>query len=397
LPLVTNPVLIDGTTEPSYAGHPLIQIDGSGAGSDCDGLVLLGRQSVVQGLVVSGFSGAGIVLEGGSGNPVQGNQVGTDPGGTIAQPNGAGIDVVGSSSNTIGGAVAGAANLISGNLGAGIELVHSTQDSTAKLVAGNLIGTTADGLHALGNQEDGILLDSATSNTIGGTSAGEGNIISGNLGNGVETLSSSTDNLLEGNDIGTDQSGTLVLGNRGNGVSLGSSSNIIGCLTSGAGNTIANNGTGNVGAGVQLVGVVNQDTILSNPIHVNAGLGINLGNGPTPNHQPGTAGPNDSQNFQIFTSAQTDGKTTTIAGTLPGEPNSSYTLQVFWSPSPDPSGYGEGQNLVCTTSVETDSTGNCAISLTLPAAPPPGAVISATATDDAGNTSEFSPDISIRG
>jgi len=409
--------------------------------------------------VVSEFSGAGIVLEGGSGNLVQGNQVGTDPSGTIAQPNGEGIDVVGSSSNTIGGTAAGAANLISGNLGAGIELVHSTQDSTANLIAGNLIGTTADGssplgnqgsgiliqgatgnfigasdpvagntvsanvqngielasgatanliagnligttadsLHALGNQGDGILLDSATSNTIGGTSAGEGNIISGNLGNGVETLSSSTDNLLEGNDIGTDQSGTLVLGNRGNGVSLGSSSNIIGCLTSGAGNTIANNGTGNVGAGVQLVGVVNQDTILSNPIHVNAGLGINLGNGPTPNHQPGTAGPNDSQNFQIFTSAQTDGKTTTIAGTLPGEPNSSYTLQVFWSPSPDPSGYGEGQNLVCTTSVETDSTGNCAISLTLPAAPPPGAVISATATDDAGNTSEFSPDISIRG
>jgi len=262
---------------------------------------------------------------------------------------------------------------------------------------GNLIGTTADGLHALGNQEDGILLDSATSTTIGGTSAGEGNVISGNLSNGVEALTSSPDNLLAGNEIGTDRSATLALGNRGNGVSLGSSSNLIGGLNSEAGNTIANNGTGSVGAGVQLIGLVNQNTILSNSIHDNAGLGINLGNGPTPNHQPGTPGPNNFQNYPIFTSAQTDGKTTTIAGTLLGAPNSTYTLQVFWSPSPDPSGYGEGQTLICTTIATTDSTGNCVINLSLPAAPPPGAAISASATDDAGNTSEFSPDISIKG
>src|SRR5271157_5050977 len=111
-------------------------------------------------------------------------------------------------------------------------------------------------------------------------------------------------------------------------------------------------------------------------------------------------GPRDRtifQNYPIFTSAQTDGKTTTIAGTLLGAPNSTYTLQVFWSPSPDPSVYGEGQNLICTTSATTDSTGNSVINLSLPAAPPPGAAISATATDDAGNTSEFSPDISIKG
>jgi len=303
LPQITNPVLIDGTSEGEDAGPPLIQIDGSGAGSGCNGLVLSGGQSVVQGLVISGFSGAGIVLSGGSGNLVQGNQVGTDPSGTIAQPNGEGIEVVGSASNTIGGTAAGAANLISGNLGPGIELVRSTQDSMANLIAGNLIGTTADGLHALGNQEDGILLDSATSTTIGGTSAGEGNVISGNLSNGVETLTSSPDNLLEGNEIGTDRSGTLALGNRGNGVSLGSSSNLIGGLNSEAGNTIANNGTGSVGAGVQLIGLVNQNTILSNSIHDNAGLGINLRNGPTPNHQPGTPGPNNFQNYPIFTSA----------------------------------------------------------------------------------------------
>ncbi len=461
LPQITNPVLIDGTSEATSqgenAGPPLIQIDGSAAGTGCNGLVLAGGQSVVQGLVISGFSGAGIVLDGGSGNLVQGNQVGTDPSGTIARPNGVGIDVLGSSSNTIGGTAAGAANLISGNQGPGIELVSSTEDSTANLIAGNLIGTaaggssplgnqgsgiliqgatgnsigatgsaagnvvsanlqngieltsgatanliagnligtTADGLHALGNQKDGILLNSATSTTIGGP--GEGNVISGNLGNGVETLISAPDNLLEGNDIGTDGSGMLALGNGGNGVSLGSSGNTVGGLASGVGNTVAYNGTGSVGAGVQLDGLVNQDTILSNSIHDNAGLGINLGNGPTPNRQPGTAGPNNFQNYPIFTSAKTDGTTTTIIGALMGTPNSTYTVQIFWSPSPDPSGYGEGQYLICTTSAATDSTGNCTFTLTLPVAPPPGAAISATATDDAGDTSEFSPDFSIKG
>ena len=314
LPVITNPVSIDGTTEPSYAGVPLIQIDGSGAGLDCAGLVISGGQSVVKGLVVSGFSAAGIVVDGGSGNLIQGNRVGTDASGTVAEPNGEGI-LVSSSSNTIGGTATGAANLVSGNLDAGIALVDSeqgltanlisgnligttadgssplgnhgdgilieggngnsigvadspagnlisanlrngievTSGATATLIAGNLIGTSADGLHALGNQNDGILLDSATGSTIGGIGAG-GNTISGNLGNGVETLTSSPDNVLEGNDIGTDRSGALPLGNCGNGVSLGSSGNSIGGMLSGAGNTIAFNGTGDVGAGVQLVG-----------------------------------------------------------------------------------------------------------------------------------------------
>ena len=78
----------------------------------------------------------------------------------------------------------------------------------------------------------------------------------------------------------------MHLGNQGNGVNLGSSGNTVGGFSSGAGNTIAFNGAGVIGAGVQLVGLVDHDSILSNSIHDNAGLGINLGNGPTPNHPP---------------------------------------------------------------------------------------------------------------
>ena len=201
---------------------PLIQIDGSGAGPDCNGLVLSGGQSVLQGLVVSGFSGAGIVLDGGSGNLVKGDEVGTDPSGTVAQPNGAGIDVVGSSSNTIGGTAAGAGNLISGNLGAGIELVRSTQDATANLVAGNLIGTTANGSSPLGNLGSGILHRRGDRQFHWHADSAAGNVVSANLQDGIELTSGATANLIAGNQIGTTADGLHALGNHEDGILLDS-------------------------------------------------------------------------------------------------------------------------------------------------------------------------------
>jgi uncharacterized repeat protein (TIGR01451 family) len=458
LPTVSTPVVIDGASQPSYAGQPLIQIDGTRAGSACDGLVISGGASVVKGLAITNFTGSGLVLQSGGGNLVLANVVGADPIGKHAQPNGDGIEISGSSSNTIGGSVSGAGNLISGNSDSGMEIVASGQNSSANLiqgnligttangssllgnggsgilltgatgtdiggsvsgagnlisgngrhgvemgtgtsgtlVQGNLIGTTADGGHALGNLRDGLCLDGATGNTIGGTDPGSGNVISANSGNGVETLHSGTGNLLAGNYIGTDRSGALHLGNLANGVALGSSGNSVGGLSTGAANTIAYNGTGLVGAGVQLVGLVNQDSILSNSIHDNAGLGINLGNGPTPNQTPGTPGPNNFQNYPILTAAQTDGKTTSLGGTLLALPSSSYTIQVFTTPTADPSGFGEGQTLIDTFTVSTDSSGNASFNLGGQATSP-GSVISATATDSSGNTSEFSPDVGVSG
>ena len=112
---------------------------------------------------------------------------------------------------------------------------------------------------------------------------------------------------------------------------------------------------------------------------------------------PGRAGPNDFQNYPIFTSAVTDGKYTTVTGTLIGADNATYTVQMFWNLNADPLGYGQGQNLFSTIPVATDSNGNGYFSLTLPTSVPPGAAISATATDTSGNTSEFSPDITTQG
>ena len=167
LPEITKPVVIDGTTQPGYAGSDLIQIDGSKAGAHCDGLVLSGGASVVRGLIISGFSGAGIVLDGGGSNLVAGNEIGTDPTGTHAQPNAEGIKILGSSLNTIGGTLAGAGNLISGNLGHGIEIAKSSEDATGNAILGNLIGTTADGQQALPNKGDGILINGADANQVG--------------------------------------------------------------------------------------------------------------------------------------------------------------------------------------------------------------------------------------
>src|SRR3954467_18231 len=84
LPAITNPVVIDGTSQPGCSGQPLIRIDGSGVSPGCDGLVLAGGSSVVKGLVITGFRGAGIVLQGGGGNIIQGNILGADPTGTLA-------------------------------------------------------------------------------------------------------------------------------------------------------------------------------------------------------------------------------------------------------------------------------------------------------------------------
>src|SRR5262249_17409704 len=154
------------------------------------------------------------------------------------------------------------------------------------------------------------------------------NVISTNSGNGIETDGDTAGLQVVGNMIGTDITGTLHLGNGSNGVLLGSSSNTIGGAA-GAGNTIDYNGSGLVGSGVQLVGSVNDNSILSNSIYGNVGLGINLGYGPTANHAPGTPGPNNYQNYPNLSLAQSDGTSTTIGGSLYSVPNSGFQIQFF--------------------------------------------------------------------
>jgi hypothetical protein len=220
-------------------------------------------------------------------------------------------------------------------------------------------------------------------------------VIGGHYQNGIQ-LDASNDTLVQGNSIGTDPTGTNVLGNFGPGVFLlnGSSGDTIGGLAAGAGNTIAFNS----GAGV-VVGNYSGDlcvgnAILSNSIYENAALGIDLGDDfITPNTPGGPhSGPNELQNFPALTTAATFNGRTYIVGTLNSAPKATFTIQFFANSPPDPTGYGQGQSLIGTTTVTTDANGNASVSTSFPTVVPSGEAISATATDSGGDTSEFGQD-----
>src|SRR5262249_39954041 len=175
LPAITHPGVIDGTTQPGFAGTPLIVLDGSSAGASANGLRITAGNSTVKELVISDFGGAGISLETVGGNLIVGNYLGTDVTGSKGLGNGFGGLITGAKHNTVGGTAAGAGNLISGNID-GIRIQIS---GSGNLVQGNRIGTDATGTKALANTEVGVFI-LTSNNTVGGTAAGAGNTISGN-------------------------------------------------------------------------------------------------------------------------------------------------------------------------------------------------------------------------
>jgi titin len=125
---------------------------------------------------------------GATGNFVQGNYIGSnitgdsDLGNGEFEPSGvgAGVFVNGGNENTIGGTVSGAGNLISGNR-QGI-ILGFTDGATQNVVQGNLIGTNSSGTAALCNSNSGVWISGGSNNVIGGTTTAARNIISGNGG-----------------------------------------------------------------------------------------------------------------------------------------------------------------------------------------------------------------------
>jgi hypothetical protein len=208
-----------------------------------------------------------------------------------------------------GAAVADEGNLISGTGSDGIQIRFG---SNFNVVAGNKIGTNATGRISLGNSWDGVEIDSSSGNTIGGTGAGHANIISGNGNAGVE-LDGASGNLVEGNSIGTDATGTKARGNAEEGVKIDASStdNTIGGTSAIAGNLITNNGGPGI-AVTGDSSVRNQ--ITADRIFGNTGRAIDLGGeGVTENAATVRQGPNDLQNFPIIITSP-DGQTTGFLG-----------------------------------------------------------------------------------
>src|SRR5262249_30698600 len=158
-----------------------------------------------------------------SGNVIEGNYIGPDITGMQALGNGRSISLF-ASNNMVGGTVAGAGNVISGNSSDGI---HILSGAIANLIEGTYVGTDTTGAAALPNSGSGVEIDSgASGNTIGGATAAARNIISGNQNIGIYGTGSS--NLVEGNYIGTDVTGQYALGNSdGVWLSQGASRNTI--------------------------------------------------------------------------------------------------------------------------------------------------------------------------
>ena len=458
LPTITREVTIDGTTQPGFAGTPIIELNGSSAGGSASGIAITRGHCTVKGLVINRFRQNGILLSNGGTNTIvgnylgtdvtgalrrgnlkanllisssagnviggrtaaernvisgseedgvdilgaasrnniiQGNYIGTDAGGTLSVSNWNGIWITqGANNNLIGGTNAGAGNLISGNNEEGIEI----QDATARwnVIQGNLIGTDRTGTLSVSNRGVGVLFESSGGNQLGGSSPGARNVISGNAKDGVRVAgSTATNNLIQGNLIGLDITGSTNLGNQIHGICITNATeaasgspagNTIGGLGAGEGNILAFN----LRAGIAISSGTN--SVLGNSIYSNAGLGIDLGNiGVQANDLTDTdTGANNLQNYPVLGGATNQGGILAISGSLRSRTNLSYRLEFFTSPLAHSSTYGEGKHFIGATNISLSGTSSANFTANFPSIPAGDTVVTATATDPFGNTSEFS-------
>lgn len=461
------------TAEPNAVG---INVTNGNLGSN-----VIGGSAPADRNVISGNSGAAIILNSEQSNAIRGNYIGVTAAGTAALGNASGGIVIGTlgaaslGGPDIGGATAqagtGAGNVISGNGAHGIQ-IHVPPPPTVIAggnIHGNLIGLDATGVTAIPNTGAGISLEDSTIVSfgdsrlgpvdIGGAAAGTGNVISGH---GIGVIARADLVRIRGNFIGTDITGTLArpntfgvevstlggfgvtaliggdtalegniisgnasdglrvfvatatirrnrigvsatdapLGNGGFGVFVDSGVATLGTATAAHGNTIANNGdTGvQVRIGNPAVHNASDAAIEGNRIFANGGgpvpgMGIN-------NSAPdvvtandvgdGDGGPNGLQNFPVLTAASIAGGNLTVSGTLNSASGAVYRVEIFSNASCDPLGFGEGQSFLGGLNVLTDGGGNASFGPTVLPVPAGQTRITATATNVAGQTSEFS-------
>ena len=334
---------------------------------------------------VSGNSGDGIRVQDSSTNTiVQGNVIGFDATGAILANGGHGIVVADTNGpTTIGGAAPELDNII-GGADNGIYLVRA-QGTT---VLGNKIGVDEAVTTAVGGSTIGIAIEDGGSNIVGGLAAGAGNVVGGAADAGI-SIAASPNNTVVGNAVGTDPAGTLDFGNGTDGIRLATATT----LTTIDRNTIAFNGE----AGVAVAGSAsNRNRITRNAIDDNSALGIDLGaNAVTPNDpNDEDDGPNELQNFPVLASAPNIATETTVTGTLASAPSTAYTIELFSSPTCSIYGNGEGRTFQDDVVVTTNAAGDATVFAILGDLPI-GHVVTATATDPAGNTSEFGPCVAV--
>lgn len=337
---------------------------------------------------------------------VQGNYIGTDITGRAWDgANSVGNYLAGvlfdddTTDCSVGGTAAGAGNVIAGNafvpgarqgagrkedalVGVGILIEYAG----ANTIQGNLIGLDATGTATLPNFT-GIELSNSGENLIGGTDEGATNWISGNMAAGIYGEYTGAD-VIQGNVIGLDTAGDPA-GNNWEGIYLYyANGETIGGSDPGAPNEIANNdgngvliNGGSAPSGARTEASNSDGNLISqNSIHDNGGYGIWL-----------ASGANNGQMYPALASAFSTASGTVINGSVSGFlPSTAFTLEFFYNPACDSTGYGEGQTYLGSLAVTTDGSGSATFAFNTPTVVPGGDSVSVTATDPANNTSSFS-------
>ena len=396
LPPIISPLILDGYSQPGATANTLsngfdaalkIVLDGNSAPNGTDGLSVQAARALVRGLVLIRFKGDGLELGAASReSAVEGCVIGLALDSADQGQVGAGISINGGVSNRIGGPTPAARNVISGNNRHGVELINA--GTTGNQVEGNWIGLSLNGRLDRGNSSQGILVNNASNNRIGGSESGAGNRVAGNDAQGIEISGTSTNTLVRGNLIGLSAL-NAALKNNANGIQISASFNPIGGPATGDGNWIAFNGQ----RGISVFSGTN-NTIRGNRLTQNDGLGLDLGaNNRTANDLvDADTGANQLQNFPTLGSAEIRSTETQVQGTLNSRPSQTYQLDFYASVTADPSGNGEAEQYLGVTEVTTDSAGNGTFNVSLPIVAI-GRFITATATDPLGNTSEFATNV----
>jgi len=345
--------VLDDATTIDGGGTVIISGENLSAGSD-DGLKIKSNNCVIKGLTIINFGGVGIYIDRNN-NQVLGCRIGTD--GISDLGNGEGILIDKGDNNQIGGDTEADRNIISGNNSNGVRLLGSfapDDPASGNIIIGNYIGTDATGMYAIPNNV-GVNLAKADNNLIGRPDTGEGNLISGNTLSGILSGAGPVDNTIQGNRIGTDATGAAPLPNGSDGIFInGAQGYTIGGTTLESGNTIAFNGRD----GVLIAGAsALYNTINHNSIHSNGVKGIEL-----QSSNGGIAAPN-------------------ITGISPvdGIGPANATIEIFVDDA------DEGRIFV--DSVTANASGGFSSLADLSAYD--GKNVTASATDAAGNTSEF--------
>jgi hypothetical protein len=310
LPGFNEPVTIDATTQPGFAGVPLVEVTGNDTTyGGPSGLRFFGGRSAVRGLSITNTNYYSLVEFSDNGsNILEGNWIGVAPEGGHDGSDTSGILVNNVPGTVVGGTAAPARNIIAPSSGSGVWItgmraagtivqgnyfdldatgeglvgggfIHVAIDeapntrvggtepgarncfaytgtgvaarganATGTIVQGNLFGSNAAGTRRL-TLSSGVEIREGAAATIGGTATRAGNVISGARSWGVVAVGSDTvDTLVQGNFIGTDITGTTAIPNDDNGVITGTASRtVVGGATPSARNVISGNGDDHFG------------------------------------------------------------------------------------------------------------------------------------------------------